>query len=108
MWVAILILAVLVITIWIFIEIKRTRHKLFAWFLIGVIVFGFLSFVWVMKDKEVSYSTISGVLTAGKIYFNWMGSVVGNVGTITTNAIKMDWKANDTKKVEIPKILDKE
>jgi len=106
MWVAILILAVLIITIWIFIEVKRTRHKLFAWFLIAILIFGFISFAWVIKDKEINYSTVSGMLTVGKIYFSWLGAVISNLGTMTSHAIKMDWSANDTDKVELPKSLN--
>ena len=59
-----------------------------------------------MKDRGIDYSSVSGFLTAGKIYFGWIGVVIENMGMMTTNAIKMDWETNDTNKVEVPKVFN--
>jgi len=93
------IISVLIIAIWVIIEIKRLRHKVFAIFLIALILFTYVSFMVVLKDQNVDLKTVSGLTTATKLYFSWMFSVFGNLKSITTHAIDMDWtSANTTEK----------
>lgn len=89
------IAAVLIIAVWVLIEVKRLRHKIFAFFLIAVIILSYLSMAFVFKGQEVDLTTISGVLSAGQLYFSWMGSIFVNVKDITANAVNMDWKSNE-------------
>jgi len=91
-----IIIAVLIAAIWIIIEIKRLKHKLFAIFLIGLILLGYFSFNLSLREQDVDIKTVSGIIDASKIYFSWVGSAFGNMKLITTNAIKMDWGANET------------
>lgn len=94
--VTLFVIALLIITIWILIELKRFRHKIFAVFLIGLILFLYLSSIFVFRGQDLDFKSVSGVITSTKIYFSWLGSVFGNLKSITTNAIKMNWKANET------------
>ncbi len=94
--VTILIIAVLIIAIWVIIEMKRMRHKMFALFLIGLILFSYLSFTLVFKDKEINLTNIDGIRDAGGLYFSWFGTVFSNLKSITSNAIEMDWEKNET------------
>ncbi|MBU0894736.1 MAG: hypothetical protein KKF48_00535 [Nanoarchaeota archaeon] len=94
--IALFVVAVLIIAIWVFIEIKRLRHKVFAMFLIALILFAYISFAVVIKDRNLDFKSIEGWIVAGKIYFSWLGSIFGNLKTITTNAIKMDWAVSET------------
>ena len=94
------IVGILVVAIWVIIEIKRFKHKIFAVFLIALIIFAYLSFAVVLKDKDIDYKTIPGVVEASKIYYSWLGSMFVNFKTITTNAIHMDWKPNGDETLE--------
>ena len=88
------IIAALVIAIWVIVELKRFRHKVFAVFLIALIIFSYISFNVMFNNRNLDFKSISGITEAGKIYFSWLGSVFGNLKTVTMNAIKMDWKDN--------------
>ncbi|MFC1682036.1 hypothetical protein ACFL0X_00275 [Nanoarchaeota archaeon] len=90
------VVVALIAVVYIFIEIKRLKHKLFAIFLIALILFSYISFSVVLKDKDIDYKTTSGMTEASKVYFSWLGSLFGNVKTITTNAVGMDWSSNQT------------
>ena len=90
------VMAGLIIAIWIIVEIKRMKHKLFAFFLIGLILFSYVSFSVVMKDHDLKLNTVSGLITAGELYLSWLGSMFINVKSLTAKAIKMDWAGNDT------------
>ncbi len=95
-----LVVLILVIAIWIFVEVKRFRHKAFAIFLIILILFTYISFVAVIKGKDLNLGSIDGLKKAGQLYVSWLGSVFKNLKTLTTNTIQMDWKVNES---EIPK-----
>jgi hypothetical protein len=104
-----IIIAALVAAIWIIIEIKRLKHKIFAMFLIGLILFTYISFTAAIKDQEIDLKTVSGVSTATKLYFSWLGNAFQNVKSVTTYALKQNWSEVDesvTKNQE-ESILDK-
>jgi len=91
-----IIVCILIIGIWVLIEIKRLKHKLFAIFLIGFILFSYFSVAAIFKDSEINFKTSEGLIEAGNIYFSWLYSVSMNVKSITINAIKMNWGVNET------------
>jgi len=90
------ILSILIIGIWIIIEIKRMRHKIFALFLIGLILFLYFSITTVFSDREVDLTSVSGIIDATKVYFSWLGTISSNFKLITSSVTKMDWKGNST------------
>jgi len=94
--VTLFVIAGAIIAIWVIIEVKRLKHKLFAIFLIGLILFLYASVTFTLKGHEIDYSSTSGIMEANKIYFSWLGSAFTNLKSITTNAVKMDWGANET------------
>ena len=98
----------LIIIIWISIELQRFRHKLYAYFLIGAIIFLALSFSLVTNKYHLDYSSPSGVLTAGKIYFTWIGSFFHNIKALTSYAIKLKWGMNESvKEVDLRDVFAK-
>jgi len=88
---------VVILLIWLFIEIKRAKHKFFAILVILVILFLYFSITIVFKDQSVDYKSMNGISNASKIYFNWLGFFYGNVKSLTLNTINMDWNGNSTK-----------
>jgi len=90
-----MVIAILIITIWVLIELKRLRHKLFAIFLISLILFFYLSISFTLKGQDIDFGTTQGMIKASKLYFSWLGSAFSNMKSITTNAIKMDWSAKN-------------
>jgi len=94
--ITIFIMAVLIIAIYILIEVKRLRHKLFAIFLIGLILFTYISFAVVLRGQDIDFKTITGLAEGSKLYFSWLVYVFVNLKTITIQAIQMDWGSNET------------
>jgi uncharacterized PurR-regulated membrane protein YhhQ (DUF165 family) len=91
-----ILVLVLVIAIWLIIEFKRFRHKLLAIFLILLILFTYFSFSAVIKGKGLDLKTFDGIKESGRLYFLWLGNVFKNVKIVTSNAINMSWKMNET------------
>ena len=90
------IVVVLIIGIWITIELKRFRHKLFAIFLIFLVLFVYITVTVGLEGYDVDIKTIPGLVSAGKIYFSFLGSIFGNLKSITASVIDMNWKVNNT------------
>ncbi len=93
--VTLFIVAALVIAIWVLIEIKRMKHKVFAVVLIGLIIFSYVSASMLFSGKEIDFKSTSGVIEASKIYFSWLGTIFSNFKQITSNVIKMDWSSEN-------------
>lgn len=94
-----LIVGAFVLLIWFFLFFRRARHKFFSHFLIILLIFLVFTFAISIRNETVDFKTASGVLGAGKIYFNWLGSAFGNVKSITGYATKLDWdSSNETSK----------
>ena len=94
--ITIFVVVALIIAIWVVVEVKRMRHKAFAIFLIVLILFLYISSTFVFKGRDIEFNTVSGMTIAAKLYFSWLGSIFGNIKSITTSAVKMDWKGNLT------------
>jgi len=90
------VITIVIVAIWVIIEVKRLKHKIFAILLIALILFSYISAAALFKGKDIDYKTVPGMVTAGKLYFSWLGSVFGNLRHITTSAIDMDWGTNKT------------
>ncbi len=89
-------IGVLIVAIWVFLELKRFRHRILAVFLIALLLFTYFSFTFVFHNKPLDLSSIDGMKQAGGVYADWLGSVFLNFKSLTTNAIKMNWGANNT------------
>ena len=101
--VAFFVIILLAIAIWLIIELKRMRHKIFAIFLIALIIFAYFSFTISLSGKDVDLGTTGGWVKAGGLYFSWLGSAFTKVKSITLYAVGIDWKSyNETKASEKP------
>ena len=87
----VIIVSVLILGIWILVETKRMKHKIFAIILIALILVSYFGFSSVIKNNNIDLKTVEGLSKVTKLYFLWFGSLFGNMKSITTNAIKIDW-----------------
>lgn len=93
------IIAAAIVLIWFFVEIKRLKHKLWAIFLIGLILFTYLSFTASLKNSNVDLDSVGGVVDAGKLYVSWLSGVFVNLKSVTAFATKQDWQEYDAEVV---------
>jgi len=94
--VVLFVVIVLIVAIYLLVEFKRFRHKLFAIFIIALILFTYISAALIFNGKNIDLKTIPGVINASKVYFGWLFSLFGNLKTITSYAIKMNWNDNSS------------
>jgi len=90
---ALLVVSGVIALIWVIIEVKRIKHKLFAIFLVIAIIFFYWGAVIVFQGQNIDFTSLSGITEASKVYFSWLSSVFGNMKTITASVINMDWSS---------------
>jgi len=89
------IVAIVIVAIWLLIEAKRLKHKLWAFFLIGLILFTYISFTVSLKNHEIDLTSVGGVIDAGKLYMAWLGGMFNNAKAVTAYASKQNWSEVD-------------
>lgn len=90
-----LIVFLLVIAgLWLFFETRRSQKRLLVVFAVVLIIGTYFGFYASIKGYNLDLSTFNGVKTAVGLYFSWLGHLAGNLGAITSNAVKMDWALN--------------
>lgn len=92
----IILLIGLAIAIWLITEVKHFKHKIVAIFVIVLFLMTYFSIVSIIKHNDIDIKTSEGMKQAGKLYFAWLGHAFGNVKVITSNAINMDWRGNES------------
>ena len=86
-----------ILVVFVVIKVVNTKQNaataiaLFLFFVIAISI-GYFS---VSNNLEIN--SFGDFWDAGKVYFYWMGSVIDNIITVTSNAIHMDWGGNSTK-----------
>lgn len=86
----ILIVIVLVVLILLF-KYKEMRHKLGLTLAILLFLFVAVSVVHFYTNNTTDLSTFDGVVSAGKLYFSWLGSFASNIVKISGYAVNQDW-----------------
>ena len=90
------IIVIAAIAIFLLFGFKKMRHKFLALFLIALVLFSFFTFNAAFSDKKISINSLSDLGKTFKVYFSWLGNVFVNIQSITANAVKMDWRGNQT------------
>lgn len=98
----VVIVLISLIGLWLLIETKRMRHKIFAITAILLLAFGYFSISYVFSDKDIDVNDVSDLMSVSKIYlswfFSWSGYAVKNADNITKDALSMNWSLNQTTK----------
>jgi len=91
-----IVIVVIVALIWLFSLIKSKQHKWFAFVLIFLLLFSIYGFNSAFSGKNIQINSMGDFTDAVKIYFSWYGAVFNNLQILTTQAVKLDWKGNQT------------
>ena len=87
----ILIVIALLIVLVIYVKLGHAKSQLF-YKTLAVIIFLFVgSVVYVWLRSNINLSSYEGFLSLGRTYFSWLGSLAGNIGSITGYVAKHDW-----------------
>ena len=80
----------------IFMRLKFFNHRFSLMLTFLIILFLIVGFLIAIAGNNIDLTTKEGVKSGFKLYFTWLGNSMDNIKVITSNAIKMDWSANNT------------
>ncbi len=89
------IVAIFVVLIWLYTELKRFRHKIWGFFLIVLILLTVFGFAVSTKGHDLNLTNFDGIKTAGALYWSWLGGIFGNAKSLTSHATNLDWKGEE-------------
>lgn len=92
-WVLIIVVVALAL---IFFKFKEFRHRFGL--IIGVVLLIFLIVTMgtLYATQKLDLSNTAGIVQAGKLYFNWLGTAGKNLIKVGGYVIKQDWSFNYT------------
>jgi len=97
--ITLIVVVLLIAGVWLLIEVKRLKHKLFAIFLIALILITYFGFLASVNGRGVDFSTASGWVEAGGLYFSWISGIFVKAKQVTMYAVGLDWK-NETDSIQ--------
>jgi len=92
-WIIIIILIVLA---FVFLRMKHMKHKVYMVVIILVLLFVYVTAGKIIATQSINLKSSEGIINGAKLYFAWLGGVADNFKNVAGNAIKMDWKLNNT------------
>jgi len=92
---AVLVFLVLLLVL-LFLKAKTMQHKTYAILITVMLIFFYVTGSKIIAENNVDLKTFDGMVTAGKLYFSWLGHVLQNTKVLIGNAVKMDWRGNIT------------
>jgi len=91
-----LILLVVIIAGLILIKFTDLKHRFKFITVTVILIFLAITAGYVYLTNDLDLSNFQGWLGAGKVYFNWLTHVTGNIVKISGYAVQQDWTANTT------------
>lgn len=71
--------------------ISLIRRNMFYIILIFVFLFLAFSLNHIHNTYDIDLSSFGGIVQAGKVYFLWFKSLIGNIGGVTGYAVQQNW-----------------
>ena len=94
-WTNIWVITILIVLIFIVIKFKELRHKFSFLFIVFLLLLLVFSLSMAYSDKNVDLSTLDGIVSAGKVYFGFLGGIFDKTRSITGFAIQEYGKMAD-------------
>lgn len=98
--------AILAFVVFSLMRAKHMKHKLMLIMAIVMVFVLAIGYFAAIAGKGIDFNTVDGMTTAGKLYVGWLANSFNNMGTLTGNAIAMDWRNTDAN-ITVPTTITK-
>lgn len=103
-WILLLILLAAIV---LFVKASNRGQNVWSYFVVAGAILTLISVLYVGTSANVSLKTLDGFVEFGKLYFIWLGKIVGNFAHVTGNAVRLDWAIEGTTNSTTPQTLFK-
>lgn len=77
-------------------KVTNTKQAIVVKLVMILFIFLALTLGYVYVQTNPNFDSAESVIGFGKTYFLWVGSFFGNIKTITSDAINLNWEVNKT------------
>ncbi len=91
-----IIILLVLAALFLFVKSSNKGQNFWSYIIVIAAIFFVVTVVYVSTLPGVNLTSLDGLVQLSKLYFVWLGKVIGNFGTLTGNAVKLDWGANFT------------
>jgi len=92
-------IVVVLIVLAVIFKFKEIRHKIGLIVAIFLFLFLVASVLHLYKNSDkVDLTSFDGVVSTGKLYFSWLGSIASNVIKVGGYAVNQDWSFDSINK----------
>ena len=90
------LIAIIVVGGLLLLRFKEVRHRFGLMVTLILIIFFVASVGQLYATHNLDLSSFDGIVSAGKVYFSWLGNALGNTLKVTSYVVKQDWSVNST------------
>ncbi len=80
-----------VVVLFLFLRFREIRHRVTHVVIILVVILLVGSLAQVYFSNDLDLGSFEGIVGAGKVYFSWLGTAIGNVGKVSSYAVHQEW-----------------
>lgn len=91
-----LIIGVIIAAVLIIIKFSNMKQNLALRIAAFLFLFFLLSFGYLAVKHDLSFSSMSNISYAGKVYIVWLGAIIDNVVKVSGYVLQQDWGRNIT------------
>ncbi len=95
-WITLVLIGIFLVILMMVFKAKEVRHKLGFVVVASIVLFLVFSFYQVYMTQKLDFTSLDGVLNAGKLYVGWLGNMFGNVAKVSNYAIQQDWTLSNS------------
>jgi len=92
-WIVILLVLA---ALFIFVKMTNKGQNFWSYIIVVASIFFVVTVIYVSTLPGVSLTSLDGLVQLSKLYFIWLGKLASNLGSLTGNAVRLDWSANFT------------
>ena len=87
------IVIIALVAIFIFVKATNKGQNFWSYIIVVAAIFFLVTLAYVSTLPGISLASLDGLVGLFKLYFTWLGQVISNFGTITGNAVNLNWGA---------------
>lgn len=86
-----IVVIIALVAIFVFVKATNKGQNFWSYIIVIAAIFFLVTLAYVSTLPGISLTTLDGLVHLMKIYLSWLGHVGQNFGSITGNAIDMNW-----------------
>ena len=90
------LISLAILIIFLLVKFRYVKHKLTWIIIIILVVIGYTGFFISTAGQNIDLNSVEGIQIAGKLYLGWLSNSFSNLKTISSDAVKLDWSANQS------------